>query len=296
LSENSDRPLIGIKLHSGLGNQMFMYAAGLAMAERLGGTLICDTRRFRSRNTRADRQLAIESFGIRLKRGPVPPHNDLYLLASALGLWRDPFRGAPRLKTYMAYVPRFHEIDGTCALRGYFQSWRYLAGHERAVRAAFDIDQLATERTAAIAAEIAASDNPVAVHVRRGDYVNKSSEPSGFAILRRDYYDAARRAIEARADVHPTYFLFSDEPQAAMAELDGWPKLHPVTGFGHLEDLRLMALCRHFITANSTFSWWAAWLGRSPEKHVVAPNLWFGPGLAHLESREDRIMPDWTVA
>ncbi|MBK8082834.1 MAG: alpha-1,2-fucosyltransferase [Devosia sp.] len=98
--------------------------------------------------------------------------------------------------------------------------------------------------------------------MRRGDYLVDQQATAHFGVLGPDHYAAARQALEARVPA-PTYFLFSDEPERARTELATWPDLRPVAGLSGPEDLRLMSLCRHFIIANSTFSWWGrGWVRR----------------------------------
>jgi hypothetical protein len=289
----SHRPVVGIKIHAGLGNQMFKYAAALALAERLDADLVCDIRHYLHAD-RGDRSLGLNAFGIELNSGWVPPYKPLRSLATQLHLVKTPFRGAERLHVEEGYDPRFHRIENSCVLSGYFQSWRYLTGHEDLVRRTFDVSRLASERTRDWEAAIGEAECPVAVHVRRGDYAASPANIDKFGLLRRDYYDAGRAIIESVAGVgKATYFLFSDDPGAAAAELAGWSRVQQVPGLTAHEELYLMTRCRHFIIANSTFSWWAAWLAQTPDKRVVAPARWFGPAYQYPYSINDRLPPDW---
>ncbi len=288
----AQRPaIVGVKISAGLGNQMFQYAAGLALAERLGAELVCDIRHYEYED-RGDRGLGLPVFGIELKPARVPPFRPLRQLSMALGLQHANFRQARVLLQVEKYEPEFEQLTAPAVLAGYFQSWRFFAGHEASVRRVFDTRRLATDRIAAVAAEIAAARHPVAVHVRRGDYLKDARSAAYFGVLDTGYYNAARAALEARVNA-PTYFLFSDEIGRAADELRGWPGLRPVTGFTGPEDLHLMSLCRHFIIANSTFSWWGAWLGTARDKLVAGPRRWFGPGYPHRVEIDDRLPLDW---
>lgn len=287
--------VVGVKISAGLGNQMFQYAAGLALAERLGAELICDIGHYR-RHTRADRPLGLTAFGLQLQIGRIPPLAPLRHAMMVLGLNYRAFRRATVFQQRRGFEPAFDRLTAPVALSGYLQSWRYFEGHEASVRRAFDTSPLATAHSAALAAEIDAAQTPVAVHVRRGDYLKDEQSVARFGVLGTDYYQAARAALEARLPAGgkaPTYFLFSDEIERATKELQDWPGLRPVAGFSGHEDLRLMSLCRHFIIANSTFSWWGAWLGAAPDKQVVGPRRWFGPAHPWPEDIEDRLLPDW---
>lgn len=285
--------LVGVSIYGGLGNQMFQYAAGLALSERLGAELSVDIRHY-ERKDRGDRRLGLRDFGIELQSTRVPPFKIGRRVASALRLLPNPFRGGTSLVSVEGFDPQFHQLSAPAALSGHFQSWRYLAGHEASVRRVFDVGRLATPRTASLAADIAKARNPVAVHIRRGDYTISPESIAFFGLLHADYYRAAKTELEAKVE-DPTYFLFSDQVDVALTELAGWQGLRPVTGFSAYEDMYLMSSCKHFIIANSTFSWWAAWLGAAPDKVVAGPKQWFGPAYPYPVDPSDRSPPGWLL-
>lgn len=114
----------------------------------------------------------------------------------------------------------------------------------------------------------------VALHVRRGDYLTVGAH----GLCDQAYYTAALAKILEHLDHTPTVFVFSDDPDWARANLPlPCPKV--VIDFNgpdrDYEDMRLMSLCRHNIIANSSFSWWAAWLNASATKQVAGPACWF---------------------
>jgi len=118
--------------------------------------------------------------------------------------------------------------------------------------------------------------------VRRGDYLTSPAASGCHGVCPPEYYHAAVKELATRLR-SPHFYVFSDDPAWVKAQLN---LPHPTTFVDHndaehgYEDLRLMASCRHHIIANSTFSWWGAWLGGYPEKRVVAPQKWF---------RDDRV-------
>jgi hypothetical protein len=278
------RNLVAVKLSGGLGNQMFAYAAGLALATRLGGELRFD---LRSYALPGSRPLQLGAFGIALPTY-TPTWWKLQRLARELsgGRWRP---GPERLAEANDFEPGYFSLTIPCYIRGFFQSWRYFEGFEDVVRTAFDTSRLASPRTAELEAAIRSADCPVMVHVRRGDY---RESPNIATLLGRDHYDAARSQLEARG-MKPTYFLFSDDLADAAALLNDWPGVAPVDRLDNLETLRVMSLCRHHIIANSSFSWWAAWLGTAPDKLVVAPRTWFGPDYERELDMDARLPPEW---
>lgn len=294
LKKRKDPRLVGLNLNGGLGNQLFQYAAGLALAEKFGAELRCDAYEYRKPGFRA---LGLREFGVTWTECRTPrPRGAL----RAIGRWfgadfRNPFRRAAFFsEAYGRFDPTIEQLPMPCFLHGYFQSWRYFAGHEASVRRALDIGKIANDRTAPFEAAIRAARNPVAVHVRRGDYITNPGAAEIYSQLKADYYNRARQRLEESVS-EPTFFLFSDEPATAAAELGDWPNLIPCGGLSAHEDLMLMALCDHFIIANSTFSWWGAWLGRSPEKRVVAPENWFNPAHAHMAELSDLYPAGWMM-
>lgn len=135
--------------------------------------------------------------------------------------------------------------------------------------------------------------NPVMVHVRRGDYASDPEVLARHGLLAKDYYESARTAVERRCSGQE-YFVFSDDPAAARALLGNWPRVTFVSGLSELEDLALMVQCSNFIIANSSFSWWAAWLGASRDDQiVVAPTRWFRSGRESSTDTSDLIPPSW---
>jgi len=270
---------VSVRISDGLGNQMFQYAVGLAVARRLGVPLRCDTSSFlRNRN----RKLELGRFGLKLDgtwRG----------YAERLRLMK-PDPAAHVVRDNAEFVSEVMTVQAPARLEGWFQSWRYFEAIADEVRVAFDVERIAMGPAAsAVLARISATPMPVAVHVRRGDY---RLLPGAFPLLDRQHYARARARLEAEVAT-PHYFVFSDEPEAAAELTAGWPNVTPVSGFSAIEDFRLMASCRHFLVANSTFSWWAAWLGRAPDKRAIAPKVWYGEGFSREVDVDARLPPEW---
>src|SRR5262249_30437902 len=119
----------------------------------------------------------------------------------------------------------------------------------------------------------------VSVHIRRGDYYNSKETLRVHGILPEEYYRKAVNFITQNSSPSPRFFIFSDD--AESAGLIGIPSATIVSGkitTTHFEDFYLMQQCRHSIIANSSFSWWAAWLNDNREKVVIGPQNWFNEG------------------
>ncbi len=118
----------------------------------------------------------------------------------------------------------------------------------------------------------------VSLHVRRGDYVAHAQTRAEFGTLGIEYYRAALTTIVGRMGTAPTVFIFSDEPEWTRQNIV-LPYVTEVVASDAerppAHDLALMSACQHQVIANSSFSWWGAWLNPSPDKTVVAPKEWF---------------------
>jgi hypothetical protein len=176
-------------------------------------------------------------------------------------------------------------------LEGYWQSHRFASEIEAELRQEFRVRTPLTGRNLEVANQIRSARMPVAVHLRRGDYA--SAFKSG-VLLPMDYYTRAVREITALAN-DCTFFVFSDDKRFAQDWVRGRSNFVVVDHnegehIAH-EDMRLMSLCRHNIIANSSFSWWGAWLNPNRDKRVIAPAQWLG-----RETRQTDLLPrNWHV-
>ena len=284
--------MITMSLIGGLGNQMFQYAAGKALAERHGVPLALDISGFRDYALRPfllDRLLVPEAIAsVQTEPAERPEINftrakwkgridrlfgkaGLPKLASSPNEYREP---------HFHYDPAFEALGPQTALFGYFQSERYFNSIAGNLRDWFSPREPLGDAAAAALKRIEASRLPVSVHVRRGDYLNPgTAEYHG--ILGEPYYRDALARLEAGIGAGAELIVFSDDAAAAEQALSFVPKSRLVHVRGDperpWEDMALMARCRHHIIANSSFSWWGAWLNRSSDKIVIAPRAWFAP-------------------
>jgi hypothetical protein len=163
-------------------------------------------------------------------------------------------------------------------LDGYWQSEKYFGDVADVIRKDFTVKRAPSAANAAWLDRIGATVS-VSIHVRRGDYVTNADANKFHGTCGIDYYQRAVQMLSSRLGGRPEFFVFSDDPAWVRANLDlGSHPHHYVTNNDaqtNYEDLRLMSSCRHHIIANSTFSWWGAWLNASPDKVVVAPRRWF---------------------
>jgi tellurite resistance-related uncharacterized protein len=142
--------------------------------------------------------------------------------------------------------------------------------------------------TASLAAELSSCDS-VCVHVRRGDLIANPQYARSFGTLGMDYYDRALHEIRDRVP-GARAFVFSDDPMWATNNLPGVlpaTMISDPSRWNSVHEFRLMSSCNHFIIANSTFSWWAAWLSVHNKKNVIAPKQWF----CEKKTWEDDLVP-----
>jgi hypothetical protein len=269
--------MIVMRLAGGLGNQMFQYAAGRAVALRTGLPLVLD-RRFYDRPR--EHGYALGAFALAdtpvdaARLPPLPRARPLAWLAGRLtgrALRRVHERGP-------GYDPAIAAIDGPAWLEGYFQSERYFAAHAPTIRAELAPARAPDPENARWLAEIISEPRAVSLHVRRGDYVSNPRFAARHGSCTPDYYARALDHVAARMGAEPVLYAFSDDPDWVRANLR-LPAQMRVVGHNdaarNVEDLRLMSACRHHIIANSSFSWWGAWLNPRPDRIVAAPARWF---------------------
>lgn len=177
------------------------------------------------------------------------------------------------------YVPVHRGFAKDFLLWGYFQGEAYFAPYRSVIRAELRPvqDPARTPSGAALAEQIAAARCPVCVHIRRGDYLNPANAP--LQVCGPAYY--ARAAAEVKQQYpEATLFVFSDDTAWARQYLNtaGLPTVFAGGDRTAADDLALMQRCRHFVLSNSTFSWWAQYLGNAKDKRVFAPDRWYANG------------------
>jgi hypothetical protein len=283
--------MIAVQLLGGLGNQMFQAAAGYALARRHKTRLIFDLSRYREKGLRA---YALTPFG--LEADVRAGREGLFHRArQAMGLaprhvpaW---WYGAVFHEAGFAHDPGFRALGDDVLISGYFQSFRYFEPFVEEIALRFGTEKLASAE-ARLLAEQLEGEQSVAIHLRRGDYaVNKRAQHVHGVLPERYYEDAADHVASLVPGAR--YFLFSDDPAAAAALAARLPRATPMRGTSAGDDLFLMSRARHHILANSSFSWWSAWLDRRPGGIRIAPQAWFTPEAAASRPTDDLIPRDW---
>ncbi len=288
------------RLLSGLGNQLFQYAAGRYLAKKFGGSLrIVHEVTHDKAPGGFLRPLMLQKFAITAPVGPVNRFDRLVLSgnprhALASRLLRKTARVQIIREAADAFL--FHHpfpiAKGTRVvyLIGYWQAHSIVAPVEAELREEFRLRERPGELSRRMAEQIAAAPMPVSIHIRRGDYLTVFGE---HAMLSSKYYDAAMARMRAQFP-NCSFFIFTDDVAHArewVADRAGCVIVDHNDVFTAHEDLWLMSSCRHHIIANSTFSWWGAWLNPRIDKCVIAPSEWLG-----FKTAETHIAPpDWAL-
>lgn len=165
---------------------------------------------------------------------------------------------------------------------GYLQSEKWFKHIESEIREDFEFKNNIKEPCQEM---IGSVDRPIALHVRRGDYItNCDNHPP----CSKDYYD---RAL-SHFDSDRTVVVFSDDPAWCNEQFED-DRFLISEGGDNVADLCMMSLCHDFIIANSSFSWWGSWLSTNPDKKIIAPNRWFGTGYTKDHNTSDLYCPNW---
>jgi hypothetical protein len=258
----------------GLGNQMFQYAAGKSLALRQKVPLMIDTS-FLTRDPKGQyvrRPYELSAF-VCLPR--VANFGYQFLLRASRYVKKVMPFAAPEIliEKSFAYDPAFERAGKSVILIGYWQSERYFKNIRSQLLDDFKLRAVLSEKAQSVKDLIVRSQNAVSIHFRRGDYVTLPSASAVHGTTSMQYYENAVADITSRTG-QPNFFVFSDDIDWVKKNFP-LKQAHYVSGLSGAEDLHLMGTCRHNIIANSSFSWWAAWLNNNPEKIVIAPAQWF---------------------
>lgn len=245
----------------GLGNQMFQYALGKALALRSRKNLKLDIRGFENY---ALREYALDAFQI---DNQVASKEDITTIKR---------NGLIYNERHFHFDPNIFTLNKSAYLKGYWQSEKYFIEYRDILLKEFEPQKKPSFQTNQYR-ELIQTFNSVSLHIRRGDYVSNPTTNSFHGTCGLDYYQNAVSLIENRI-VNPHFFIFSDDIDWAKKNL-GFIKnitfIELSKDIPDYEEMLLMSQCKHNIIANSSFSWWGAWLNQNPYKIVIAPEIWF---------------------
>lgn len=169
------------------------------------------------------------------------------------------------------------KIQKSAYFHGYWQSEDFFISHENIIRNLFQFRGELSSENQEIITRIKLGQS-IAMHIRRGDYVTNPKANAMHGVLNADYYFSALASLRRRVP-NARLFVFTDDPNWVQTEVVGKMEnsecVNINSGGNSFRDMQLMSICEHNIVANSSFSWWSAWLNPNPKKIVIAPKKWF---------------------
>jgi len=288
----------------GVGNQLFQYALGRCMMEKTQNAVVFDISAYEKNMKRTSKRetpriYALGHFKINVSIAGEEDRKSLLLRISRilskkiararliLGLSQ---RGCYYLEREGMFDQSVISIEGDAYVEGYWQKEKYFKEVGHILHEQLKLrDDCSVEGTD-IARKMR-SENSVSLHVRRGDYVYDKKNIKNLGTCSADYYSSAICYMANNVSA-PRFYVFADDIEWAKQNINiEFPVWYVSEGtFEDFQELMLMSYCKHNIIANSSFSWWGAWLNKNPEKIVIAPRKWFNK--KDLNS-PDRIPEKW---
>jgi len=277
--------MIAVRLMGGLGNQMFQYALARSLAIKNHTNPIMDMVFFDNiAEVDTPREYELSCFNIKetfLPAAKRPQENHEANYRGRKGSLRK-IKHTLMGKAWSTYQEPHHNFDKNTLnksngayLIGYWQTEKYFVDIRTELLKDFSFKAKPKPSNQKILDQIKSSPS-ISLHVRRGDYVNNKNANKFHGTKGTEYYTKAINEIVKRKPANYTLFVFSDDIAWCKKNLKlSYPTVYVTGNKKGCEDMRLMMNCTHNIIANSSFSWWAAWLNQSPDKLVVGPKQWF---------------------
>jgi hypothetical protein len=272
--------MIIVKLMGGLGNQMFQYAFGKVLETNLKQKVLYDKSWFYLDFAKANmtpRNFELATFSLSLNY--IDPTGLFFRNKQHSWLTILKQRLKRKIVCNKIYEKSFSleqlKTKSNLYLEGYWQNPQYFERIKENILKDFSFPELKNPEDADLHDQISTSKS-VAVHIRRGDYINNPTTNQHHGICSFEYYKKAAELIVSKLP-NAKFFLFTDDPEFVKNNFGFISNATVVSNStrSDIDELNLMHLCKHFIIANSSFSWWGAWLSQNPEKIVIAPKQWY---------------------
>lgn len=258
------------KVTGGLGNQLFQYAIGYTLAKDRKTKLYLDINDFKNYKLRS---FKLDQFNVDYSK-MTSIHKAVVILSNKTQLVSKYFPILPKTIKEKDRIPDFENIHGSLYLIGFWQNPNYFEKYKKDLLIQFTLKDELSNEYLKLKSEMNKGES-VAIHIRRGDYANNKHTLSVHGLMPLSYYKSAVKKIKTSSKKHK-YFIFSDDPKWVKSNFTFINNYHLVSEKinSDLEELFLISECKHQIIANSTFSWWGAWLNQYPKKQVIAPKNW----------------------
>ena len=280
--------MIIVRIHFGLGNQLFQYALGRSISLQKGVEFSLDTSYFlRSPNSEHPRIYQLNHFNIVENIASIDKVNTYLKPVGLKKKWRDAlYTVLPYYKRSMIYeMKRSYDKNilrikkNNVYLHGFWQDERFFSAIEDNLRKDLTFKTKPSDSDIDVLEKISTT-NAVSIHIRRGDYLTDQYVIKYIGMCDLQYYYKAVEAISRLVD-NCVFYIFSDD---ATWVKENFKIRFPSVIVNHnsqensFQDLRLMSNCKYHIISNSTFSWWSAWLAQNRDKIVIAPKVWRSKG------------------
>ncbi len=287
--------MIIMKIHGGLGNQMFQYALGRHLSLLNNVALKLDTSFYTKRHRKdTNREFKLSIFNCQLTLCNESDMEKLVLFPKLMewNKWLNRLH-VNFLPNYIyekafTFDPNILKPKDKIYLEGYWQSPQYFDAIKDVIRQDFTFKENINEMNKDLAKQIEVTQS-VAIHIRRGDFLTNQLHNT----FEMSYIHNAIQFIVSKLGENIKLFIFSDDLDWCKMNLTFiYPELqrYYCDGGGTKEDLHLMSLCKYFIIANSSFSWWAAWLSNYKNKLIIAPKNWYND---NKKNSQDLLPSDW---
>lgn len=261
-------------IYAGLGNQMFQYATGFALAKTRKEKFLIDT----SQTVFDERPYALSEYNISAETLKIKTHKDdnrfQRMISGFKRLLALGLRGitvTEKEQDALSYKEQIFPVGCSLYLKGYWQNYRYFHLYRKELRKEFSYkNQLSS--TAELFGQAAAGKNVIGIHIRRGDYINYS----GWTV-HSSYYlkalDAVRKKLSEKGIEETLIFVFCEDREFAENLLAGqaFTLITDRSKLNDLEEFEVMRKCRNLIISNSSYSWWAAYLNEYQDNIIAAP-------------------------
>jgi len=262
-------------IKGGLGNQMFQYACGYVLAQKTNQSHVLDITQYNTDKNETKRDFELHEFNISSR---IAEQEDLYRVRgkkdSLLNLVNT-LNSFLLNRKYIDFPIQKYLGCEDIYLDGYFQSERFFFKYRKDLLSEFSLkEELKTIEYKKIEKKIQKDKNSVSIHIRRGDYITNQSANKYHGTLNLDYYKNGINKIKVE---NKNVYVFSDEIDWVKENFKFLPKSSFFISQYNLssgQEIMLMSLCKNNIVANSSFSWWGAWLNKQEGKKVIAPRRW----------------------
>lgn len=290
--------MIIVKLWGGIGNQLFQYSFGKYLSKYLNTEVKYDIQTIQKAKNFTKRSLGILDFNIHIEIASKEDNGKLKYFSKGIfaRIERKLSQKLPFLfKTYFVESELHSRIDKSnikdnCYYDGYWQSYHYLNQIESIISTEIILRYPLSKNCQSLISAIKNTES-ISIHIRRGDYINIKKNFDRFGVCSKHYYESSIQYISKLCE-NPIFYIFSDDINWAKENFIGSQYCFV---YGNLpsEDMYLMSQCKHNIIANSTFSWWGAWLNNKKDKTIIAPANWYN---MKQNNATERLIPEtWNL-